>query len=140
MTNMYTMHVKTRKGRKKKPRLVRGLMGYLVLACVLFGSAFMFVAQRNSVTQMGFRLNDLKDRIAELDEEHSRLVIHFEFLKQPREMRKLISKHGLNLVPVEKTQIVEIPLPDPIEIPDNGGAEKDGTDRVERDRRLARKQ
>jgi len=113
---MMIMNVKAKRGRKKKPRLVRGLTRYLVMACIIFGTAFVCVKQRNSVTKLGYIINDLKKRIKQFDEGHDSLEIQLSELKRPDRIKKAIRDRGLRLSEVEPRQKVTLRKPDAIEI------------------------
>ena len=128
---MILMQVRTRRGRKKKPRLVRGLMRYLVIACVIFGTAFIYVKQRNSVTKMGYEINGLRKRCTQLDQEYHALEINLTELKRPDRIRELVRLYGLNLVEVEAGQKVTLGKPDPIEVKESDRPEKHEEDIVE---------
>jgi hypothetical protein len=113
---MMMLQVRTRKGRKKKPRLVRGLTRYIVLACVIFGTAFVYVKQRNTVTRMGYDINVLKQRDTDLAREHGLLEIELTELKRPDRIREEIRREGLNLREVENDQKITLYRPMPMEI------------------------
>jgi len=113
---MMIMSVKTKRGYKKKPRLVRGLTRYLVMACIIFGTAFICVKQRNSVTKMGYTINEVKRQIKLFDEEHDSLEIQLSELKRPDRIKKAIRDRGLGLSEVEAGQKVTLKKPGVIEI------------------------
>jgi len=122
---MMIMSVKTKRGRKKKPRLVRGLTRYLVMAVIIFGTAFICVKQKNSVTRMGYTINQVKRQIKRFDEEHDSLEIQLSELKRPDRIKKAISDRGLGLSEVEAGQKVTLRKPDAIEVMEAESQEED---------------
>jgi len=112
---MMIMRVKTTRVRKKKPRLVKGMLKYFVLALIIFGSAFITVKQRNSVTKMGYELGQLQNRSQQLERERRALELQFTELKQPDVILRKIEKFRLKLVRIEASQKKELPKPKPID-------------------------
>ena len=133
------MRVRVRRGRKKKPRLVRGLLRYLVMACIIFGTAFIYVKQRNSVTKMGYEINELRGHNAQLDKQNDSLEIRLTELERPDRIKEAIRKRGLRLAEVEARQKVTLPKPDPIELTDVDSSENIGDDEVKGESRVVRK-
>jgi hypothetical protein len=136
---MMIMRVKATKMRKKKPHLVRGMMRYIILACIIFGTALIIVKQRNSVTTMGYELSRLKTQSKRLDDEHRSLSVEFNGLKQPDVIQQKIKLFGLNLIQLNAAQKVEIPKPEPIDINGLGAKEGDPKVKPKEESRLVRK-
>jgi hypothetical protein len=133
------MHVRLKRGRKKKPRLVRGLLRYLVLACIIFGTAFIYVNQCNSVTTMGYEINELRRQNALLDKQHDSLEIRLNALERPDKIKKAIKERRLRLTEVEARQKVTLPKPDPIRLTDKDSSGTIGQDEVKGESRVVRK-
>ena len=136
---MMIMHVRLKRGRKKKPRLVRGLLRYLVLACIIFGTAFIYVKQRNSVTKMGYEINELRQQNAQLDKQNDSLEIRLSELERPDRIKEAIRQRRLRLTEVEARQKVTLPKPDPIRLTDGGSSGTIGEDEVKGESRMVRK-
>ena len=111
---MMLMKVRTKRSKKKKPRLVRGLMRYLLLFCVLFGTAFIYVRQRNTVTEMGYDLNGLREDLAELEVQHADLELEYSELILPGRIKDISARLGLNLREVDYRQKVTLTRPKPV--------------------------
>ena len=103
---MILLQVKTRRTKKKKPKLVRGLMSYLLLMCVLFGTAFIYVKQRNTVTKMGYEIGRLRNSLTRLEQENHSLDLRYSELILPDRMKDVTAALGLNLREVEHGQKV----------------------------------
>ena len=131
------MQVKVKRPHKRKPRLVRGLMRHLILACILFGAAFMYVRQQNSITEMGYELKRLGKQKERLEHEYDALELDLTDLKQPDRILDLVEKYGLNLTTVEPAQTIQLEKPDPI-VPRRSNSEEKG-DRLGDESRVARK-
>lgn len=121
---MMIMQVRTRRKRKKKPRLVRGLMRYLVMACILFGTALMYVRQISSVTSMGYEINKLKKQRTLLDQKNGDLQHEMSLLRRPNTIRGLLDKFRLPLTEVDYAQRVDLDKPAPLLLPDKARRNK----------------
>ena len=121
---MMIMQVRTRRKRKKKPRLVRGLMRYLVMACILFGTALMYVRQISSVTSMGYEINELEKQRTLLDQKRRDLRGEMSQLRDPKNMKKKLDDLGLPLTEVDYAQRVDLDKPAPLLLPDRARRNK----------------
>jgi hypothetical protein len=136
---MMIMRVKAAKVRKKKPQLVRGMMRYIILACVIFGAALIIVRQRNSVTKMGYEFSRLKRQNELLNNEHRNLSVEFRALTQPDVIQEKIKSFGLNLIPLNAAQKVEMPEPEPIDINGSGATKGNPEVKPREESRVVRK-
>lgn len=135
---MMILRVKPKKVKKRKPPLVKGMTKYFLLALIIFGTAYITVKQRNSVTKMGYELGQLQRKNAEFDRERKTLESRFNELRQPGEILKQVEKFGLKLVRIEATQVITRPKPKPIDINNTEPSESDSEIKNKEESRLVR--
>jgi hypothetical protein len=84
------------------------LFRYLLLLCVIYGVACIYVWQRSSVEEMDRRTQDYQEQIRYLEEDNVKLMLQVAALNAPGYVRSVAVAQGM--VPVQNVAYIQAPL------------------------------
>lgn len=83
----------------------------VVLCLILAGSGVGYVWQKGQIDVLGRELKRREQRLAELQLQNERLRRQLATLRSPRFLEQRVRELGLDLAPVQPTQILALPEP-----------------------------